>query len=269
MIQNLIPPILADFYYKYIKKQQWQGAYSSWEEAKEKCTGYDADIIFEKVKYASLAVKEGRAVYERDSVLFDKIEYSWPLLSGLLLSAANSGGHLNVIDFGGSLGSSYFQNRKFLCCLKSVKWNVVEQNHFVEFGQKNLQTEELRFYYSIEKALESNTPSVLVFSSVLQYLEKPKELLQKINTFKIPYIIVDITPFSNCEKNLIVVQTVPSKIYEASYPCIIFSKERIVSILSNYTPIEFFETEFQAFINHKKVFFEGIIFKVNDIENEV
>ena len=55
-----------------------------------------------------------RGVYERDSVLFDTIRYSWPLLSDLLRAASEDQNHLSVLDFGGSLGSSYYQNRVFL-----------------------------------------------------------------------------------------------------------------------------------------------------------
>ena len=53
----------------------WHGNYMSWEEAERKCSGYGTEDIHQKVKDALLQVKNGTAVYERDSVLFDKIEY--------------------------------------------------------------------------------------------------------------------------------------------------------------------------------------------------
>ncbi len=59
----------------------WSGDYSSWKSAQQHCVGYDAANILEKVKDAILKVKNGEAVYERDSVLFYKIEYAYPLLS--------------------------------------------------------------------------------------------------------------------------------------------------------------------------------------------
>ena len=60
---------------------------------------------------ALIKVKNGDAVFERDSVIFDKIHYSFPLLSALSLTALNHNSTLNVLDFGGSLGSAYFQNK--------------------------------------------------------------------------------------------------------------------------------------------------------------
>ena len=86
----------------------------TWQDATENCTGYDSEGIMEKVLEATLKVKNGEAVYERDSVLFDHIEYSWRLLSGLMWVAAQSNGRLNVLDYSGSLGNSYFENRLVL-----------------------------------------------------------------------------------------------------------------------------------------------------------
>jgi putative methyltransferase (TIGR04325 family) len=37
------------------------------------------------------------------------------------------------------LGSSYFQNRKFLQSLPDVRWNVVEQPHYVDAGRKYIE----------------------------------------------------------------------------------------------------------------------------------
>jgi len=51
-------------------------------------TGYDNDMILEKTRLALLKVKNGEAAYERDSVVFEDIQYAWPLLAGLLWVAA-------------------------------------------------------------------------------------------------------------------------------------------------------------------------------------
>ena len=82
-----------------------------------------------------MTVVDGRAAYERDSVLFEEVEYVWPLLASLMWVGARHLGSLNVLDFGGSLGSTYFQNRIFLATLPSVRWNIVEQPRHVEVGR--------------------------------------------------------------------------------------------------------------------------------------
>jgi putative methyltransferase (TIGR04325 family) len=113
MKQRLIQ-LLPDKLFLFLKGYGWYGNFKSWQEAKEASTGYDAENILHQVKTSLLKVKNGDAVYERDSVLFDKIEYSWELLAALMWIAAQNKGELHLIDFGGSLGSSYYQNKSFL-----------------------------------------------------------------------------------------------------------------------------------------------------------
>jgi len=208
------------------------GSYPSWEAARGASSGYDAEHILDKVKGALLKVKRGEAAYERDSVLFDHIEYSWPVLAGLLWVASQNGNRLNVLDFGGSLGSSYFQNRKFLSHLKELHWNVVEQPHFVRCGLENFQDENLRFYASIEDCLCDNSPTVLILSSVLSYLEDLDGMLVSMLDRDFPYIIIDKTHFVIEGEDRITVQRVPAWIYKASYPCRFFNETRLLSLFA-------------------------------------
>lgn len=58
------------------KKDGWFGNYPTWNDAQKECSGYENKVILEVVKNAILKVKNGEAVYERDSVLFDEIQES-------------------------------------------------------------------------------------------------------------------------------------------------------------------------------------------------
>ena len=200
------PPICLRLFRQFRKGDSlsFEGDYSTWFEASVNCTGYDAEEILAKVLAATLKVKHGEAVFERDSVLFDQIEYVWPLLSGLMWAAARSGGRLNVLDFGGALGSSYFQNRRFLQTLPDVRWNVVEQSHYVDAGRAHIEDEKLRFYKSIDECLTVNQPNVILLSSVVQYLESPTDLIRELNRVGALCLIFDRTPFSlNREDKLV------------------------------------------------------------------
>jgi putative methyltransferase (TIGR04325 family) len=75
-------------------------------------------------------------------------------------------GRLTVLDFGGSLGSTYFQNRKFLNFIGDLSWNIVEQPHFVKTGRLYFQNEILHFYYDVEECVKKENPNVLILSSV-------------------------------------------------------------------------------------------------------
>ena len=250
-IKDWAPPVVV----RTLRKIQgggirFEGDYASWEDAAVKCSGYDAEHILAKVLDATLKVKRGEAAFERDSIFFAEIEYAWPVLAGLMWAAARNGGRMNVLDFGGALGSSYFQNRKFLQTLQEVRWNVVEQAHYVEAGRQTIQDERLRFYASIEDCLIENQPNVILLSSVLQYLESPTEILKKLSTTGAACLIVDRTPFSVHPKDKILIQKVPSSIYAASYPMWVFSQAEFVNrldadwylIASNLSPEAFVQT---------------------------
>ena len=260
IIKLFLPPIVLNFIKRFkINKYGWKGDYTSWKEAEKDAIGYDSNEILNKVKNSLLKVKNGEVVYERDSVLFDKIQYSWPLLSGLLLASTTSKRKLNIIDFGGSLGSTYYQNKKFLDKLDDLSWSIVEQKHFVEIGQNEFENDILKFFYSVDKSVKKEKENVLLLSSVLQYIEKPYELLDDIlkNDFK--YILIDRTPFSKCCEQ-IKLQVVPPSIYNASYPCHFFEEDRFFNYFKDkgFNLLESFDALDGVTINYV---FKGMIFE--------
>jgi putative methyltransferase (TIGR04325 family) len=234
------------------------GHYATWQEAQKVSGGYDSDVILNKVKDALLKVKNGDAIYERDSILFDKVEYSWPLLAGLLWIASRNGNRLDLIDFGGSLGSSYFQNRKFLAHLPELKWNIVEQKKFVECGKRYFEDEHLKFHYNIDACLKEQHADTILLSSVIQYLEKPYDLLKEVMNKRFKYIIIDRTAFIERGEDRITVQKVPPEIYQASYPAWFFNQHKFLAFFSGeYELVADFESNDRA--NIPSVF-KGYIF---------
>lgn len=240
LMRQCVPPILLRLYHG---GYGWKGNYSSWSEAKKASLGYDDIEIINKVKNSSLKVKNGEAVFERDSVLFDKIQYSWPQLAGLMYASAKSGGKMHVLDFGGSLGSSYYQNKKFLDRLNNVSWSIVEQPHFVKVGVEEFADKRLKFFYDIDEYMKHQKPNVLLLSSVIQYIENYSELLEKLLLYKFDFIIIDRTPFSLSGHDEIKRQVVPPNIYKASYPCWFLSEQKLVQLFNDqgYLLIEKFD----------------------------
>ncbi len=233
IIFDFLPPIVFKLV-RFFKNNRirFAGNYASWQAASKDSTGYDDNVILQKVLESTLKVIKGDAAFERDSVAFDTIEYSWPLVATLTKTAAISNGNLNVLDFGGSLGSSYFQNRKFIKSISTLKWNIVEQAHFVKAGQDYVKDKSLSFYSTIDKCLLENQPNAVVLSSVLQYLENPEDILEKIDLINANSLIIDRTPISNRAEDRIVIQYVPPQIYQANYPMRIFSREKLIELLA-------------------------------------
>jgi len=238
-----LPPIVARWIGQRLSPgPSWAGDYTSWSEAVAASTGYDDDLILERVHGAALEVQRGEAAWERDGVTFDAITISWPVLAGLLWIGAQSGGRLDVLDYGGALGTSYVQNRSFLSTL-NLSWSVVEQPHFVEAGRRDFEGESLRFYASIDECLKVREPHVLLLSSVLQYLERPSAIMETAARFS--YVIIDRTPLWPAERDQLTVQTVPPSIYAARYPCWLLSEPRLLAMLSQHFEIV---SSFQSYV---------------------
>lgn len=260
LLKHFLKKILPDSIQRYITGffYGWYGNYITWKDACTDATGYDSQLIVEKVISSTKQVKEGKAAYEKDSVLFQKIDYSYPLLSCLLWIAAQKQGRLSILDFGGSLGSTYFQNKKILNELSNIMWCIVEQSVFVKSGKEHFEDDRLKFYYSIEECLESNEIDVILFSSVLQYIEKPYELLDEIKKTNTQFVIIDRTAFIK-KDDRITVQKVNPRIYKASYPCWFFNKEKFISYMKNdYELIVEFDSPDRSNIKSE---FKGFLFK--------
>ena len=259
-MQNLLRKIIPGFLKKIMIPlfYGWIGNYDNWDIAKTKCSGYDSPIILEKVKESALKVKNGRVAFERDSITFDKPEYSFHLLSSLLLAASLNNGNLNVMDFGGSLGSTYFQNSRFLDTLDNLNWCIVEQANYTETGKAYFSSKRLHFFNSINKCHDSYKINIVLLSSVLQYVEKPYILLDELIVFKPAFILFDRTPFID-KKDRITIQKVHPKIYKASYPCWFFNKKKFMDHMSQqYELIIEFDALDKANIKSE---FKGFLYK--------
>lgn len=225
-----------------------------WGDAASKCAGYDKSEILEKTKTSLLKIKTGQATYERDSVLLEKKEYSWPLIAGLML--ANKSQNLEIVDFGGSLGSTYFQCKEFLP--DSCMWNVIEQKHYVEAGKSTFENNQLRFYSDLRSILENERkPNVLILSSVLQYIEDYKSLLEELLEYPFQYVILDRTAFINQPSERITIQRVPPEIYDASYPCRFFNENELISIFQNIYNYRII-SDFPSFCDNQEITEDGI-----------
>jgi putative methyltransferase (TIGR04325 family) len=267
-LKDFVPPILPRLLAPFRRGSQygWFGRYSSWGEAQADSLGYDAQTIVEKVKEATLKVRDGKVAYERDSVTFDRIEYSWPLLSTLMWVAARHQGVLKVLDFGGSLGSTYFQNRKFLTGLPAVTWDVVEQGQFVEIGRKALQNQTLHFYQTVDEAIADHHPDVYLFCCVLQYLEKPYDHLKEILSHRPECVVIDNMPFNPLKGDRLTVQRVPPEIYKASYPCWFLDRSKFLGHFEqDYVMIEPYTSELFIWLDGTKVRYEGFLFQRKDL----
>ena len=228
----------------------WFGNYSSWAEVSAVAGGYDSDIILNITKDAILKVKNGEAVYERDSVIFNEKQCPYALLAYLQLSAALKKTALHVLDFGGSLGSTYYQIKEYLTKEVCASWNVVEQPHYVNCGQAFFEDDMLKFYSSIRECKAAKKISLVILSSVVQYLEKPHEFLKQLVNHDFEFLIFDRTAFISNADDRLTLQVVPDEIYPASYPSWFFNEKFFLNHFSaNYKTV----AEFPSYVEGEEI----------------
>jgi len=231
-LKDLIPPVLL----RLVRRKRgrglrFEGDFASWQEAQRASGGYGNEEIVRRVYDSELRVKSGEAVDARDSVLFSKTQFSFPVMAALTRAAACRNGAIRVADFGGAFGGLYRQYKAFEVPGK-VSWVVVEQESYVKLGVSNFQNAELRFVATIEEAIAHGQPDVFLLSSVLQYLSDPYDLICKVVDSGVQHVVIDRTPCSELLRDVLTVQTVPPEIYAASYPCWVFSRERLSAAFS-------------------------------------
>jgi len=154
VIKSVTPPIILKSLVKLYQMLNsnnisWKGNYPDWQSAQADARGYATDDIFIKTREAARAVRDGKALWERDSVLFYHEEYNFPLVAALMTVAAMNNGRLRVLDYGGSFGSTFYQHKSLFQNI-DVSWNIVEQKHIVVSGIEEFKTNQIHFWADIQ-----------------------------------------------------------------------------------------------------------------------
>lgn len=228
-----LSPVL-DWHREKEIRNTFSGNYSKWEDAETLLgrngyrEGYSDDSIMNTVLKATKSVISGEAAYERDGVLFYKKAWNMQVLSAFYYITQNiRKPKICVVDFGGALGSTYFQHRNIL---KNIDWSIIEQEAFVDIGIKEIQ--EISFFKDIQEYIDTgNECDVLYMSGVLMYLDTPYVCLEKLIQYKFKYVLIDRTYFNITDDDMLCIQNVPDEIYHGSYPAWLLSEKNIKNLL--------------------------------------
>jgi putative methyltransferase (TIGR04325 family) len=269
LIKEFFPPILHALRW-YSFKYGWKGNYKTYEDAKARCAGYDEDHILQRIINTTAKVKNGEAAYERDGIIYDEVNINIHLLSTLLLIAGKNNNKLTLIDFGGSLGTSYYQNISYLSHLTELNWCIIEQPQFVAAGKNAFENEHVKFYDSLEGCFAVHPqPDLVLLSSSLQYMSDPYMVLKMIQAFNVPYLLLDLIGYNDKKQDRITIQNIPPVFYgiEASYPCMFFNRDKLESQLSeNYRKVfDFISEQEKYYIGLKPFKYEGSFWQLKAI----
>ena len=123
----------------------------------------------------------GEAKWERDSFLFYEQKYVYKLCASILRCALKNGNKgVRVLDLGGSLGSTYFQNIKYLEDVNNLEYIVAEQDHYRDYGHEHLENSILKFISSKDDWESQEKYDIILMSASLQYISEYIEITEKI-----------------------------------------------------------------------------------------
>jgi putative methyltransferase (TIGR04325 family) len=233
LLHGWLPPAFVKIVRKIRRRRAFFGDFRTWGEALAASKGYADQTILAKVVSATREAAAGRGRWDRDGAVFDTMEVNAPLLAALRRIAEIEKGQLDLVDFGGALGSTWRQHREALRDLGRIRWRVVEQPHYVEAGQEFADA-VLAFYGSLNEALAEGSVSTVLFSSVLPYVELPHALLAEVAGRGVRHVIIDRTSFAADGRERIVVQRVPSELGGGSYPCRLFARDALLAPLASH-----------------------------------
>jgi putative methyltransferase (TIGR04325 family) len=234
--RSLIPTGFRRWWRSCFGWRWFRGEYATWAEAKRHATADDGGAQLARVCAAARLVRAGLAAWDRDGIAFAEPAVHAPLLAALRHGAGATGGRLDVVDFGGGLGSTWRQHRSALADCSPVRWCVVERPRLVEAGRKEFADGPLQFQASLAEAIRAGPVTTILLSSVLPYLEEPYELLAEIVESGCAEVILDRTPFIAGSNDRIVVQHTPPALGGGSHPCRLFARSRIQAVLEpHYT----------------------------------
>lgn len=259
--------LIQDKYTKYLYRygSGWSGDYKNWQDAMKHCTGYDDPSITEKALSSILETKDQSDRYERDSSIIEGTpDFAFNSLRWMKSFA--EGNKIDLVDFGGSLGSSFFQLKPFLDNY-SVKWNVIEQEHVAAVGKSKLENDQLKFFSNIQNIPDASSISTFFSSAAIQYLQDPYKVLHDLNLREFKYLIFDRLSVHESEKDRLTIQIVPKKRYKAIYPCWFLSKKKFLNyfidlgfaLIDSYSSLggkvatkNIFNSKYMAFVLEKK-----------------
>lgn len=206
--------------------------------------GYDDPAAAARAIAAARAVRAGRAIWDRDGVLFHEPCRHEPLVGALRGISRTRSGRLGVVDFGGGLGSTWWQHRADLQEF-DVTWRIVERAELVEAGQREFSDAVLSFHRTLTEAMRAGQADVLLLSSVLSYLGNPHGLLAEVVAWRPTDLIIDRTPFVVGGRDRLVVQVAPPELGGGYYPCWLFDRPGLVASLgAHYQLVETWPVEF-------------------------
>lgn len=198
-----------------------------------KIEGYSDLCIANKIYESTERVINGEAKYERDGLLFTDDDWDVNIIASILfVMNFLKKNEINIVDFGGGMGTTYYKNQDILSKITSQNWNIIEQEVFIKFGQK-LNNPKVKFYSSIDDFIAASGSQIdlIIISNTLQYIDNSYSLIENLH-HKSKFILINKVPLSNHFEDKLFLQKISPKIYNAIYYIRVFSKSLFLKYIN-------------------------------------
>jgi putative methyltransferase (TIGR04325 family) len=236
----------------------------SWNTAVAKSVGYESTSVVGPVVEATRQLRDEW----QDAVLATSRyqQVATGMLYCIAQSALKPSQTIRVLDFGGGGADYFYQFQKFAPHF-NFDWTVLETPALAKAMQRELGQDHanVRWVDSFEKTIE--TYDVILCSSVLQYLEKPFEVLAEL-VKKSQFLILNRIPLVDTAEHFVAVQRIVTKRKRGSYPAHFFSESKFVQDLSQYgsIPMRWMVPEDQPVINWRAQPNQGLVLQTKSTE---
>lgn len=210
----------------------WEGPLDTWAEAVAASDGWASAPLLEKTLDLSLKVARGELAAQQDTITLTRPRYSATVLAFIAMAAAD--GALDVVDFGGSLGTNFDLNaailRPYLDAGRCI-WRVVELPETAALGREHRQTETLHFHDALTDVPKAPGQAI-IFTGSLQYVEEFGRVLDEAVARAPGVIAFDRLLTTEDPDHAIYVQR-PGSWYPAHLPVRAFSRARFVEEMTS------------------------------------
>lgn len=229
----------------------------NWEIAVSRSSGYQSQQTIRSIKGSDPVVSKGTPkVFLGGRYL----QVTSAILSGLNTEKLKLDTTIRVLDIGGGLGEYFFLLRDNVPNIK-FKWVILETQSICQLA-KMYHSEVSGVSWTDALTDSSQTFDIVLLSGVIQYLEKPFELIEMAMQ-KAPLLIFNRLPLSSKAHNLICIQRPGLFESKGSFPLHILSEELFFLYLSAHGHIisRWLVPEDVAVVRFCKIINQGLTFR--------
>lgn len=176
--------------------------YQNYNQALKNCNGYeDQELV-------SIISQKTHKFVEELSNNQNLLDQSFKNLAIILKVITDlDKKEINVIDFGGQLGATFFEIRKLISENIKLNWNVIETEKMTQIGKKYHQNQDLNFSNNLDDFKKTDI-DIIIASGSIQYTPNPIKFINKIIDIQPHYIYFCRLPL-NCisDENIITTQS--------------------------------------------------------------